>query len=83
MWQIVLHTKARKSLHKLPVKVQQRIALTLYELKKNPHLGKKMKGRLENEYSIRVWPYRIIYLIKRKQLVVLIVKIQHRQGVYK
>ena len=52
------------------------------ELAQNPDLGKKLEGELRDFYSLRVWPYRIIYQIIKNELIVFVVQIKHRQGVY-
>ena len=83
MWQVEILRKARKNLHKLPAKAQQRIAVMLVTLAKDPFIGKKLKGELAHQYGVRVWPYRVVYEIKRKKLIVLVINIDHRQGVYK
>ncbi|MBU4299512.1 type II toxin-antitoxin system RelE/ParE family toxin [Patescibacteria group bacterium] len=33
-------------------------------------------------YSYRVWPYRIIYRIYKNLLLIIVIRIGHRQGVY-
>jgi len=55
----------------------------LDEIALDPFVGKKLKGEYENQYSYRVWPYRIIYEIRKNELVVLVIRVGHRQGVYK
>ena len=40
-------------------------------------------GKLKEEYSMRAWPYRILYSINMKRKLISIEIIQHRQGVYK
>ncbi|MBP9850444.1 MAG: type II toxin-antitoxin system RelE/ParE family toxin, partial [Candidatus Peribacteraceae bacterium] len=35
------------------------------------------------KYTLRVWPYRIIYKFEKQQLTVYVLEIGHRQGVYK
>lgn len=83
MWRVVLARSARKNLDNLPGIVRQRISAKLKQLSHTPYMGKKLKGELKGHYAVRVWPYRIIYALKRRQLVVLVVHIDHRQGVYK
>ena len=56
---------------------------TIFALANDPCLGKQLEGSLQDFYSARVWPYRIVYKIYQKDLVILIVEIAHRQGVYK
>jgi len=83
LYKIIIARKAKKSLPKLPVLYQKKIRTIIASLKFNPHLGKKLEGRYKNDYSIRVWPYRIIYTILKKQLVIEIIEIEHRGGAYR
>ena len=62
---------------------KKRIMRTIFALADSPRLGKRLEGSLQDFYSVRVWPYRIVYKIYQKDLVILIVEIAHRQGVYK
>jgi mRNA interferase RelE/StbE len=54
----------------------------LEDILQDPFSGKKLEGELKNCYSSRAWPYRIIYEIRKKELVIVVIKIGHRQGVY-
>jgi len=74
--------KARKNLDKLPESFRSKIRQTLREIVSNPFSGKKLSGNRKGQYSFRVWPYRIIYTIKKKELIVFVIDIDHRQGVY-
>lgn len=75
--------KAERDLAKIKGRDRARILLALYGLKESPFSGKKLKGELSGLYSARVWPYRIIYAVYKKELLILIVRIGHRQGAYK
>jgi mRNA interferase RelE/StbE len=59
------------------------VARVLVSLKENPFSGKKLAGEFEDFYSVRVWPYRVIYTIVKKELVVLVVDIAHRKEAYR
>jgi len=72
-----------KSLKKLPLSKQKKIAIKLFFLKNNPQAGKVLKGEFKGLSSLKVWPYRVIYEINLKQQLIIIHKIQHRQRVYK
>lgn len=74
--------KAEKDLAKIKGRDRTKILLALRGLQENPSAGKKLKGELNSLYSARVWPYRIVYAIYKKELLILIVRIGHRQGVY-
>ena len=83
VYQIKLKQKAKKQLSKLPDKEFYRITETINQLAIDPYKGKKLKGEHKGQYSLRVWPYRIIYEIYKSFLIVVILRIGHRQGVYK
>ena len=74
---------AQKQLNKLPKKYRSRILSGLIELTRDPFIGKKLEGDYQGYFSIRVWPYRIIYHVVKNELLVVVVRIGHRQGVYK
>lgn len=82
-WEVRFEKKARKELDKIPIHYQKRILAILPIIAADPFVGKKLDGELTGLYSYRVWPYRIIYKIYKKVLVVVIIRIGHRQGVYK
>lgn len=83
MWQLRFEEKAKKDLNKVPLQYQKRIYSVLPILQNNPFVGKKLEGELKEYYGYRVWPYRIIYKIFKKILLIFIVRIGHRQGIYK
>ncbi len=83
MYTVTLKPSAEKSLRKLPSKDHKRILATLTLLADNPLLGKKLKGDFELCYSLRVWPYRIIYIVRKTELLIIVIAIGHRQGVYR
>ncbi|HUD08974.1 MAG TPA: type II toxin-antitoxin system RelE/ParE family toxin [Candidatus Saccharimonadales bacterium] len=74
---------AQKKLDKLPKADYHRVLAAFSILSHNPFIGKKLKGEYAGSYSYRVWPYRIIYDIYKKELLVLVVRVGHRQRVYR
>jgi len=82
-YQLKVKPNAQKKLDRLPKVDYYRILAAFSILAQNPFIGKKMKGEFEGSYSYRIWPYRIIYDIYKKELLVLVVRVGHRQGVYK
>ncbi len=74
---------AVKSIEKLSEKEKQKVRIVLEFLKSYPYTGKKLSGEFKGFYSIRAWPYRIIYTILKKELVILVVDIAHRKDAYK
>ena len=83
LYTVKIKGKAEKHLNKIPEQQRNRIKQTLVVLQSEPLSGKKLFGKYENEYSIRVWPHRIIYRIYKNILLIVVVDIDHRQGAYK
>ncbi|MES2060019.1 MAG: type II toxin-antitoxin system RelE/ParE family toxin [Patescibacteria group bacterium] len=70
--------KARKNLDKIPEPYRARIRQMLRAIQGDPFAGKALSGNRKGEYSVRVWPYRIIYLIRKQELIVVVVEVDHR-----
>lgn len=81
-YQVKLTPQAKKELEKIPKIYSEKIFNALSWLEKEPFIGKKLHGKFKNYYSWKVWPYRIIYRIFKKELLIFVVAIGHRQGVY-
>lgn len=79
---LILAPKAVKQYKKLPRKEQNKLKQKLFSLESNPYSGKPLKGELSGYYSLRVWPYRIIYTIHKHLKQIHITAILHRQGAY-
>lgn len=83
MYIVVLKKRAEKQYGKLPEHDRWRVLLALQGLRQDPWQGKKLKSDLKGLYTIRVWPYRIIYTIERRMVTVAVVAIGHRKDVYR
>ena len=83
-YQVLFKVSADKALRKLPAAIQKRIVAAVDDLKSNPrpHGSEKMQG-IENHWRIRVGDYRVVYTIRDKELVILVVRVAHRKDVYK
>lgn len=82
-FQVLLTKKAEKALDNLSEGYRLKVIQVLREVKSDPFFGKKLLGKKKGQYSVRVWPYRIIYRVEKKQLIIIVIDIDHRQGVYK
>lgn len=82
-WEIRFEKRAQKELDKIPAQYQKRIAVALPIIADDPFIGKRLAGKLAGLYSYQIWPYRIIYKIYKKILLIVVIRIGHRQGVYK
>lgn len=80
---VILSKSAQKEYQQLPKTDQSKILKRLHLLETEPLSGKKLMGELNDMRSLRAWPYRIIYIINTSQKRIEILKIAHRQGVYK
>ncbi len=83
MYQIIFSRTAEKDLDKIGKKDKPHIFAALFDLRKEPYSGKKLKGKFQDYYSLRVGAYRIIYKIYKKEVEILIIRIGQRQGAYK
>lgn len=81
--QVILSKDAAKNYKRLSPSEQKKIKKKLISLETNPLAGKKLEGEFEDKYSIRAWPYRIIYKFNKKEQRVEVSAIVHRQGAYK
>ena len=61
----------------------QRVASALDDLGRDPYQGKPLKGELKGRYSYRVGSYRVVYLVRQRELLVLIIDIGHRRNIYR
>ena len=73
----------RKQLKKLPFHINDKVVKTLSVIQENPLSGVRLHGDLKNYYKYRVGDYRIIYKFDKKSSLVEVIKIEHRQGVYR
>ena len=82
-YQVVIPKKVQKDIDRVDKRYYPKIVAVLKSLETNPYLGKKLSGEHDGDRACRVWPYRIIYSIQHRELVILVIAIGHRQGVYK
>lgn len=73
---------AASDLAALPAPVAVRARSGLERLAGNPRLGKPLRGPLTDLWSYRVGDYRVVYEIRRRELVVLVLMIGHRRAIY-
>jgi mRNA interferase RelE/StbE len=83
VYQVLLTREAEKDLAKLPEQKRTQVFRALDGLTTDPFLGKALKGELKGVYSLRVWPFRILYRIEKKKLIILVLSIPHRKNAYR
>ena len=83
MSKIFLTAQSLKNLNNIRDKrTKKKIQLALQKLSQNPRAGKKLEGKLKNNYSLRIWPYRILYEFNSKRDII-ITDIGHRKEIYR
>lgn len=78
-----LAAKELERIYKVERKLYSRLVAVIESLKANPYQGKRLKGRLAGDYSLRIGDYRVIYTIYRDKLVVYIIDFGHRREIYR
>ena len=81
-YKIELKRSAEKDIKKLPEKDLKKILVKISSLADNPRPKGCIKLSADEKYRIRVGVYRILYQIKDKYLVIIVVKVAHRKDVY-
>ena len=85
-YRIEFAPKADRQFRNLERSLQVRLGRRIDSLAENPYPQgvKKLGGEWEEDlYRVRVGDYRIVYQVRQKRLLVLIVRIGHRSEVYR
>jgi mRNA interferase RelE/StbE len=86
-WTIEFDPMARRELEKLDKPISDRILKFLHErvaaLDDPRKIGERLQGTLRQFWKYRVGDYRLICSLKDERLVVVVVRIGHRRGIYK
>ncbi len=82
-FQVEFSKRAQKEFRKIDTRYIPKIYASIENLQTDPRpIGCKKLSGSEYTYRIRIGDYRVIYEIEDGQLIVLIVKIRHRQSAY-
>ena len=71
-----------KDLRKLDPAVRSAARKALERIACDPSVGKPLLYSLKGYYSFRTSGYRIIYKVRKRELIVLVVAVGHRREVY-
>lgn len=74
---------AAEELARIPQRDRLRIAHAIDGLSEQPLAGSPLRGELRGLRRVRVGNYRVVYEVLERSLVVLVVRIAHRQEVYR
>jgi mRNA interferase RelE/StbE len=79
-----MDSRTRKALDRLPDDMHGRVVRKLKALEDNPRPPgvEKLTGP-EDLYRVRVGDWRVVYAIRDRELVVIVIRIGHRREVYR
>lgn len=83
IYSVRIKASAVKALKKIASKDRERLVAAIDTLASNPAAGGVLKGEFAGLRRLRVGDYRIVYEVNDGELVVLVIRIGHRQGVYR
>ena len=82
-WQVIIHRKAEKTLKRLHCEILERIRAAIRSRAENPRpIGYKKMSGYDNLFRIHVGDWRIIYAIENDRLIVLVLDVAPRSGIY-
>ncbi|WP_245939626.1 type II toxin-antitoxin system RelE family toxin [endosymbiont GvMRE of Glomus versiforme] len=84
MYKVEWKDQAKKDLKKLDRSMAKKIVYEVEtHLVKNPtELGKPLTGDRKGQWRYRFSSYRVIYKIKEKELIILVLEAGHRREIY-
>jgi mRNA interferase RelE/StbE len=82
-YQSVFTRSFNKEFDKLPKKVKEHIIDAMEKIVGAPYSGTKLRGKLEGLWRWRVDKYRVVYLIKEKEVTVVFLDVGLRKSIYK
>lgn len=84
-YSILFLPSAKKSLVALPRQVQRRVDDHIMALSTNPRPNGAipLRGSADGIWRLRVGDYRILYEIRDRELVVIVVDVGHRREIYR
>ena len=78
----VLYTEqAARRIARLDRAVKERIRRAIERLSEHPELGKRLTGILSDRWSYRAGDWRILYRVRKSELLILVLTVGHRREV--
>ncbi|MCE8163448.1 MAG: type II toxin-antitoxin system RelE/ParE family toxin [Candidatus Moeniiplasma glomeromycotorum] len=84
MYRVVWTKSAQKGLKKLDFSISEKLVYKVENyLTKNPwKFGKPLVGGYKGCYRYRMGDFRMIYQVKEKELIILVLRAGHRKEIY-
>ena len=80
---IRIKESAARELQRIERSDRERLIAAIDRLAENPFAGSALKGELRGLRRIRVGDYRLIYELREQDLVVLVLRADHRREAYR
>ncbi len=81
-YRLVYLPRVLKDLKRLDPHIRKAVRSALERIASDPSLGKPLLYSLKGYHSFRTSSYRIIYSVRKNELIVLVVAVGHRREVY-
>jgi len=78
-----MKASAAKQLARLDAGTRRMPVEQIDRLAKDPHVGTLLKGELDGLRRVRVGAYRVVFEVRNRELLVLVVRVGHRSSVYR
>jgi mRNA interferase RelE/StbE len=80
---IVFSRSAAKEMHRLDGSLRHRIKMSVDDLRNDPFPPNAKKLHGQPYHRIRVGDYRIVYQVRNNELIIIVIRVQHRKDVYR
>ena len=78
-----IEASAAKQLTRLDVGTRRLLIEQIDRLAADPHVGTVLEGELDGLRRLRVGAYRIVFEVRNRELLVLVVRLGHRSSHYR
>lgn len=82
-YSLKIKQSALKEIQRLDKPERKRLIEAIDRLTDNPHIGKLLKGEHSGLRRIRIGTYRVIYEINEGEVLILFLRVAHRNAVYR
>ncbi|MDD5655932.1 MAG: type II toxin-antitoxin system RelE/ParE family toxin [Elusimicrobia bacterium] len=82
-YRILYTQEAARRISELDRTIKERIRTAIIRLSEHPGLGKRLTGILSDRWSYRAGDWRILYKLRKSELIILILTVGHRREVYR
>jgi len=82
MYNLLYTAEAKKQIQKFSAAIRIQLKEAIEKIALDPNIGKSLTQELSGFMSFRSGDYRILYKIRRQELLVLIITVGHRKDIY-